>query len=208
MSASAVVLAAGESRRMGTPKMLLPWGSGTVLQAAVASLLRAPVDQVVVVLGHRAAEIAAGLGPLSIDPRVRVCINEHYPGGMLTSIQCGVRALGTGNLLVALGDQPLISPEAVAEILAAHEGGLTLPSFGGRRGHPVCIDESLREPLLALPPEAGLRGLFQAYPERAKSVAVTCGGVLIDLDTPADYDRYRPEMTGGDPHGVRRAAGS
>ena len=195
MMARAVVLAAGESRRMGAPKMLLPWGGRTVLGAVVEALLGAPVEQVAVVLGHRAAEIRQAV---PLDPKVAVCVNERYPEGMLTSIQCGVRALGegAGPLLVCLGDQPLITPEVVARVLAAHAGGLTVPTCEGRRGHPVAVDASLRDELLALPPDAGLRGLFLAHPDRVRTVAVPSPGVLVDLDTPADYDAYRPESMG------------
>lgn len=191
MSTGAVVLAAGLSTRMGENKMLLPWGKGTVLSSVVASLLAAGLERVVVVLGHRAGEVEQALGPLRLDGRVRTCVNDRYREGMLTSLQAGARALGGGNVLVALGDQPLVTPTVVSNVLAAHAGGLTVPSFGGRRGHPVCIDGSLTEPLLALPAETGLRKLFQDYPERVKTVAVSSGGILIDLDTPADYARQR-----------------
>jgi molybdenum cofactor cytidylyltransferase len=191
VSTGALVLAAGLSSRMGEPKMLLPWGKGTVLSTVVESLLGAGLEQVMVVLGHRAGEVVQALGPVRLDDRVRTCVNDRYREGMLTSLQAGARALGGGNILVALGDQPLVAPGVVAEVLAAHAGGLTVPSFGGRRGHPVCIDASLTGPLLALPAETGLRKLFQDYPERVKTVAVSSGGILIDLDTPADYARQR-----------------
>lgn len=200
MSVTAIVLAAGESRRMGTPKMLLPWGSSTVLGSVADTLLQVPeVDQLVVVLGHRASEIRAAV---PTHPRVNVAVNDRYPEGMLTSIQCGA-ARSTGSLLITLGDQPLITPAAVAQILAAHEGGLTVPTYDGRRGHPVCVDASLVAPLLALPPEGGLRALFQAHPGRVTTVPVACGGILIDLDTPTDYERLR----GGEANVLRGAAG-
>lgn len=192
----AIVLAAGESRRMGSPKMLLPWKSGTVLSSVVDALLRSPVDEVVVVLGHKAELVLQALSPFAGDPRVRSVINHEYRDGMLTSIQCGVRSLGQGNALVALGDQPLITPEVVSQVISACQGGIAVPMYHGRRGHPVVIDQSLFPELLELPAEAGLRGLFHACPERVSTVAVACQGVLIDLDTPSDYLQHRPESVG------------
>lgn len=188
----AIVLAAGESRRMGTPKMMLPWQNGTVLGSVIEVLLRSPVDEVVVVLGHRAELVAQALARFASDPRVRFVLNERYQGGMLTSIQCGVRALGRGDVLVALGDQPLITPDVVAALMSVCQGGIAIPVYNGRRGHPLAIDSSLVPPLLELPAEAGLRGLLQAYPERISTVEVASQGVLIDLDTPADYLQHRP----------------
>lgn len=211
----AVVLAAGESRRMGRPKMLLPWGEGTVLEAVVRSLLAAPVRRAAVVLGHRAAEHRAALRSLEREGRVLLVENPRYREGMLTSAQCGVAALlraGAGTdvlpggvpacgvaacgappcgapptVLIALGDQPLITPAVVARVAAGHRGGLTVPTFGGRRGHPLCVDGRLLGDLLALPPEEGLRGLFRRHPGAVTQVAVESDAILLDVDTPAAY---------------------
>lgn len=209
--ADAVVLAAGESRRMGRPKMLLPWGEATVLEAVVRSLLAAPVNRVAVVLGHRAAEHRAALCSLAAEPRVLVVDNPRYGEGMLTSVQAGVAALmqaGTallsgvdratgpclpsGAVVIALGDQPLITPGTVARVLAGHGGGLTVPTFAGRRGHPVCVDRRLLGPLLALNPDEGLRGLFAQHPEAVVEVPVPTDEILLDVDTP---DAYRRALT-------------
>lgn len=187
MRVGAVVLAAGESSRMGRPKMLLPWGRGTVLSAVVSSLLSAPLWRVVVVLGHRAAEVGGALEPVGPDPRLRVVVNDRYPEGMLTSIQRGARELPGSAVLVALGDQPLVTPGTVKAVIRAHEGGITVPVHGGRRGHPVLVDASLVGDLLTLPPEAGLRGLFMDHPKRVTYAEVCSEEILIDLDTPADY---------------------
>jgi len=185
----AIVLAAGESRRMGRPKMLLPWGRSTMLETVVRTLLSGPFATVVVVLGHRAEEHGRALAPLAEEPRVRLAVNPRYPEGMLTSLQCGVRAAGAGTVLVALGDQPLITAETVVRVLAAHGTGLTVPTFRGRRGHPVCIDERLVQPLLALRPEQGLRGLFRRHPGAVTLVEAPGEEILVDLDTPEAYRR-------------------
>jgi molybdenum cofactor cytidylyltransferase len=191
----AVVLAAGESRRMGSPKMLLPWDESTVLGTVIDRLLRSAVDQVVVVLGHRADEVGMAVPD---HPRVRTVVNPLYPAGMLTSIQCGVRNLAGHDLLIALGDQPLVSVEAMDAVLAAPDGGLCVPSFAGRRGHPILVRVPLAEPLLALPAEAGLRGLFQQYPDQVRVVPVGCPGILIDVDTREEYRAHLPKAMGQD----------
>ena len=93
---SAVVLAAGESRRMGKPKQLLPFGDGTILERVVDTLLAAGVGEVIVVLGHLADRIRLVLG----DRPVKIVINEDYREGMLSSVQCGVRAIGMDYLSI------------------------------------------------------------------------------------------------------------
>lgn len=191
----AVVLAAGESRRMGRPKMLLPWGDGTVLEAVVRTLLAAGVRRTAVVLGHRAAEHRSALRSLARDGRVMLVENPRYPEGMLTSAQCGAAALlreeargePAAAVLIALGDQPQITPGLVARLTAGHRGGLTVPAFGGRRGHPLCVDRRFLPDLLALPPAEGLRGLFRRHPEAVAPVAVDSDEILRDIDTPAAY---------------------
>src|SRR5688572_19178404 len=105
---SAIVLAAGESRRMGKLKPLLPYGSVTVIQAVVRSLRASPIDAVIVVLGHRSEEIAAALS----EEGVETCLNPRYREGMLTSVQVGIAAASpdTEWLAIALGDQPSLKP--------------------------------------------------------------------------------------------------
>jgi len=182
--------------------MLLPWGDATVLEAVVASLLAAPVDRVAVVLGHGADEHRAALGWLDAEPRVLVAHNPRCREGMLTSVQAGVTALLRGGgpaagpgpfrpagVLIALGDQPLITPGTVARVLTGHGGGLTVPTFAGRRGHPICVDRRLLGPLLALAPEAGLRALFLQHPEAVAEVPVPTEEILLDVDTPDAYRR-------------------
>lgn len=177
---------------MGTAKMLLPWDSETVLGRVAETLLQTSVTRIVVVLGHRAAEVRRGFGSMADDPRIEVVVNQRYSEGMLTSIQCGAARALPGDLVVALGDQPLISPSVVERLLACGGEALCVPSYGGRRGHPVRVPADLVSELLALPADVGMRGLFQAHPDRVRVVEVDCAGVLVDLDTPADYLQHRP----------------
>lgn len=193
---TAIVLAAGESRRMGTLKPLLPYGSGTVIQSVVRSLKASPVDTVLVVLGHRKEEIAAnleGTGAAVVD-------NPRYREGMLTSIQAGFAAAppDTHWFVIALGDQPSLRPEVVSLLLTEAVGHLTrpqpphtllVPSYNGRRGHPLVIHASHREEVGTLDPEVGLRELMRRHPDAIRHLVVEEEAVLADMDTPEDYQR-------------------
>jgi molybdenum cofactor cytidylyltransferase len=184
----AVVLAAGESRRMGAPKQLLRFGGKTVLQAVVDALLACPLAGVTVVLGHRAEEIGATLG----DRPVRVAVNEAYGDGMLSSVRAGLRALPADAtaFLICLGDQPSVDPEVVSRLLDAHRrrgAGIVIPVWRGKRGHPALIHLRHREEIEALSPDLGLKGLMRSHPEDTVEVEVETPAILDDLDTPEDY---------------------
>jgi molybdenum cofactor cytidylyltransferase len=190
----AIVLAAGESRRMGTLKPLLAYGSGSVIQAVVRSLQASPVDRVRVVLGHRSAEIGAHLAAEGVE----TVENPRYPEGMLTSVQAALAAgpPDTEWWVIALGDQPALQPgvvrmllDAVREARQVRGATLCIPAYDGRRGHPLVIHGSHREEILALAPEGGLRALMQAHPEAIRHVEVPTDTVLHDMDTPEDYAR-------------------
>ena len=208
----AVVLAAGESRRMGRLKPLLPYGSATVIQAVVRSLKASPVDQVRVVLGHRREEIEARLQGEGV-----ACIsNPAYTDGMLTSVQVGMATApeSTEWFVIALGDQPSIRPKTVDLLLQAAQGCLgeeppatiVVPSYGGRRGHPLVIHARHRAEIGALPAEVGLRELLRRHPEAIRHVDVPEESVLHDMDTPEDYERELRRL-GEEAHSEERIAG-
>ena len=189
---TAIVLAAGESRRMGRLKPLLAFGKGTVIEAVVRSLKACPVDEILVVTGHRSPEIAAALATWN----VHLVENPDYRAGMLSSIQRGVQAADpqTDWLILALADQPHIPPAVVEQLLAeaGQELGVLIPTFEGRRGHPILIHASCREEIAALPPEGGLRQLWAQRPELVRHIPVASPAVLQDMDTPEDYARLAP----------------
>lgn len=189
----AVVLAAGESKRMGQPKQLLPWGGDSVIGTVTGIALAAPVARVVVVLGHAASRVARAIGQQ--EPQLRLVRNSRHREGMLTSVQAGVAALpaDTEAFFLFLGDQPLVSPR-VAWCLADAYGPeqILLPVHGGRRGHPILISCRYREEILGLDPAVGLRQLLRNHPGSVREVAVSDPGIHIDLDSEADYERYRP----------------
>ena len=186
-----IVLAAGESRRMGQPKQLLPFGERTILERVVDTLLTAGVGEVIVVLGHLAERVRAVLG----DRPVRAVINEAYRQGMLSSVKCGVRAIGTGYdaALFALGDQPHIACAVVSEVIGAYrtgDAGMVIPCYGGKKGHPIIINlQRYREAIVNLPENVGLNALMQEHAKDVRLIDVTTDDIIRDIDVPDDYTR-------------------
>ena len=160
---AAILLAAGQSRRMGAFKPLLSFGKTTVIQSCINNLHAGGVAEIVVVLGHRAAEVQASLGNF---PDLHFAVNPDPESEMSASIACGVRNLPSTAkaIVIALTDQPAISPEVIQTLIREWIAGakLVVPQFQGRGGHPVLIDLAFREQLLALDQQRGLRALFDA----------------------------------------------
>ncbi len=184
----AVVLAAGESRRMGTQKLLLPFGETTVVGAVVGTALASRVDRILAVLGADRDAIGQKLEPLGID----LAVNEEFAKGMLSSVQAGLRALPAGAeaAIVMLGDQPFLPARVVDEVIEGFRRsgkGIVVPTFQGRRGHPVLISLKYRDEVLALDPADGLRRLLRAHPEDVFEAEVEDANILRDMDVPEDY---------------------
>ncbi|MBI3961431.1 MAG: nucleotidyltransferase family protein [Deinococcus sp.] len=186
---AALILAAGESRRMGFPKALLRLGAETFLGRLLRVLAAAGIQQRVVVLGAHAQRIRA-----SVDlSGAQVVENPDYALGQLSSLQVGLRALG-GNwdgVLMALVDHPMLTSQVVAQLLAAYSPGdaVVVPVYAGRRGHPVLFSASLIPELLAAPLDQGARGVVRSHAAALRQVPVGDPGVLADIDTPLDYRR-------------------
>jgi molybdenum cofactor cytidylyltransferase len=192
-----IVLAAGESRRMGQPKQLLPFGERTILERVVDTLLTAGIGEVVVVLGHLADRVRAVLG----NRPVRAVVNASYRQGMLTSVQCGVRAVGADYeaVVIALGDQPQIESVVVSAVMQAyHSGnaGIVIPRYGDRKGHPIIINlRKYREAIVNLPEDAGLNRLMQQYADDVCLIDVATEDIIRDIDVPEDYTRELARFT-------------
>ena len=204
---TAILLAAGESRRMGQPKMLLPWGETTVLGQVVrmfsAGLLEEadepvhPDYEILVVIGGARPIVEAELERLAGSYPLRIVYNPHYaPGGMVSSIQAGLSALGpeTHAALIGLGDQPQVRAETVRKICSAFTqtgSPLIIPSFQNRRGHPWLAGRQLWSEILALPSSASPRQFLDSHARQIEYIAAD-ESILQDLDTPEDYHRQRP----------------
>jgi nicotine blue oxidoreductase len=188
---AAVVLAAGEGRRMGGPKALLRVGGESFLARCVRGLSRPGVGPVLAVVGHQAERVAAEAG---LPAGVSVVVNPRYREGMLSSILCGLDAAqrqGAEAVLLHPVDHPLLTPETVDAVLAALLAGavIAVPSHGGRRGHPGGFARSAWAALRAAPPEQGARAVLAAHPDWIVHLPgdPSC---LAGIDTPADFERW------------------
>ena len=193
-SVAAVVLAAGRSRRMGQPKMILPWGDTTVIGRVVGILHQAAIQRVVVVTGGARRQVNAALS----GSGVKLVFNPRYAQEeMLVSLQLGLRALenDAAAALVVLGDQPQIKLEVVQSILdryRARLAPLVVPSFQMRRGHPWLVERRLWQAILELRSDCTMRDFLNQYADQIDYLTVDTSSVLQDLDTPKDYQRQRP----------------
>jgi molybdenum cofactor cytidylyltransferase len=194
---SALILAAGESKRMGRPKMLLPWGNTTVLGHVISTYQSAGIEDILVVTGgaHKQIEEIVNLH------KVRSVFNEQYEGGeMLSSLQRGLQALLPNRdeiqaALIGLGDQPQVQTRTVQRICEAYRGHpsqLIVPSFQMRRGHPWLVENSLWHDLLEMKTPQSPRDFLSSHAGEIRYVEVDTPSILADLDTPEDYQNARP----------------
>jgi molybdenum cofactor cytidylyltransferase len=186
-----LILAAGESSRMGTPKATLAYRGRTFLELIVQTLREGGVERIVVVLGHRAGEIQ----PQVKSEAIEVVIHPDYRSGQTSSLQAGLRTLTTDDpeaVLLCLVDHPAVSAETVRGIVAAfRESGapVVIPTYRGRRGHPVLIGRKLFAELLGLTSDAGADSVVRRYRPATQYLEVDDEGVVIDVDNPEDYRR-------------------
>ena len=187
---AAVLLAAGESSRMGQPKPLLPWGDRPLMQYQVESLAEAGATPIIVVLGHNPADIAPYVRGSNA---LQTIINPRYAEGKTTSIRLGVSQVRDdveGILLLAV-DQPR-PPELIRRVIEEHlrSGALiTHPTYNGRGGHPIVFHISLKQELLAITEEQqGIREVVDRHQGSVQKVAVDCPIARVDLNTTADYE--------------------
>ncbi len=188
----AIILAAGSSTRMGSQKMLLPFGNSTILETVIQNILLSSVDSILVVLGANQDEIHEVIQPMPVE----VCINKNHLSGMLSSVVCGFNALpdDTGTALVFLGDQPGISPKVTDRVIEAYNQslhGIVIPISNHRRGHPLLVDFKYKREIGRLDLEKGLRALMHHFPEDVLEVEVDDAGILMDIDTPEDYSNAK-----------------
>jgi molybdenum cofactor cytidylyltransferase len=182
---AAAILAAGESRRMGTPKALLVYRGRTFLEH-LRDVVRHPrVGLVRVVLGAHAEQIRNRIKL----PGSEVVINPDWPSGQLTSIQAALRSLPPEieGLLVCLVDHPLISPALVEKLIQHYDAGagrIVVPTFRGRRGHPIIFAASYFPELFAAPKEIGARAVVRAHSDVVIEVPTEEEGVVLNLNDP------------------------
>ncbi|HSY31986.1 MAG TPA: nucleotidyltransferase family protein [Verrucomicrobiae bacterium] len=187
-----VILSGGASRRMGSPKALLPYRGGTFLEHLLKVTDHPRIGWRRVVLGADAQAIGEGVEL----PADEVVINDNWEDGQLSSIQWGLRSLpaGTDGMLLCLIDHPLISRElvgALVERFYASGKAIVLPVYKGRRGHPVIFAARLYEELLNAPLETGARAVVWAHGEEVCEVETSDEGCVLNLNDPDALTKAR-----------------
>lgn len=185
-----LILAAGESSRMGQDKALLTYRGRTFLETISATLREAGVERVAVVLGHHAEAIQRAVKLEGVE----TVINRDYRRGQTSSLQAGLLALRGRELeaiVLCLVDHPLVSVDTVRTLAATFRqtgAHVVIPTFQNRRGHPVVIARALFDELLRLSPDEGANTVIRKYRDATELVEVNDQGILLDVD---DSEAYR-----------------
>ena len=186
---TAVILAAGQSKRMGQTKQLLPWGDTTVLGQTIRNVKETAVHDILVITGHDAEKVEA---IIEQETAHGLWNTDYATTEMITSLQTSIRNLpqSVSAVLVMLADQPMVEPETIDQILAAYwqgHGDLIAPSFDGKRGNPVLIGRAYFDEILLLPPDDAPRTLLKRHADKLHLVPVNSDSILQDLD---EWDVY------------------
>lgn len=194
MSVAALILAAGSSTRLGSPKQLLPWGEGTLLGHVIERTRSFGIDEIWVVIGHEAEAVLDGVafGDSS------VVINDEYEEGIASSLRVGLDSLTRDSradkVLLVMGDQPDIRADVVAEMLTVikrEKRPAVVPRYRYTWSNPVIVDRSLWTRLMSLEGDTGAQRLLQAHPEWVREVWVEHMPPR-DVDTPDDVAELQP----------------
>ncbi|MGA2411716.1 MAG: nucleotidyltransferase family protein [Candidatus Binataceae bacterium] len=182
-----LLLAAGESRRMGYPKPLLIVDGLTFIAKSAAAML-AVTSRLIVVLGAHADRVRAAMPR---DQRVVAAMNPDFSRGQLSSLKAGLAHISpdADAVIVHLADHPLVRLATFEALMAEYERSqkpIVIARYEGRRGHPVIFARSLFGELLAAPEDQGARVVVNADPSRIAYLESGDPGTVLDLDTPAD----------------------
>lgn len=182
---AAAILAAGESRRMGSPKALVPFRGVNFVQHLLGATRHPRVGVTRIILGAGAQDIRA---KLNVDPAL-IVVNEDWEQGQLSSIHAAIRSLppGTEGMILAPVDHPLVSANLVSQLIKKFDESsapIVLPTFHGRRGHPVIFRASLYDELLEASPDVGARQVVWAHEQEIVDVPTEEEGVVLNLNDP------------------------
>jgi molybdenum cofactor cytidylyltransferase len=185
-----IILAAGESKRMGFPKMLLEFNGRTMIENVIEHVAGSDTDGILVVLGSGHEELIKLVGKYDVN----TCYNENYREGMLSSVQCGFinLPLDIDGIVVFQGDQPYITPAVINSVIKEFRStgrGIVIPVFRGKRGHPLLLDSKYRSEINSLNPAEGLRSIVYLNGRDVIEVETDEPGILRDFDTYDDYKK-------------------
>jgi molybdenum cofactor cytidylyltransferase len=191
----AVILAAGESKRMGFPKMLLPFNGKPMLENVIINVVGSDVDNTIVILGSG----KENLEEMISRHNVIYYYNKNYKEGMLSSVQCGFCNVPENSdaVMVFQGDQPLINTITINKMIKAYRSsdkGIIIPVYAKKRGHPILIDKKYRKEIEKLDARVGLRSLTYKFSEDVLEIETDDPGILRDFDTYKDYKKEINKM--------------
>jgi molybdenum cofactor cytidylyltransferase len=184
----AIILAAGESKRMGSPKMILPFRGMTIIEKVIENVLSSDVDKTIIVLGAGKEKILK----LTEKLPVMYCFNENYKNGMLTSVKRGFEYLPKDfrAAVVLLGDQPMIGASVINTVIKGYnESGknIIIPVYNNKRGHPLLVDKRYWDEIISLDGPEGLKELINRHPDDLLEVETGNPEILTDIDTEEEY---------------------
>ena len=187
---AAVVLAAGMSRRLGTPKQLLRIDGETILERTLRNVRASNVGEIILVLGHAADDVQRAIATQGL----KVVINLDYQQGMGTSLRSGLAAVSVSATaaLIVLADQPWIGSETLNHLIEGHQEHkphIIIPMYQGFRGNPVLLDRSVFAEVQALKGDVGCRAIFGDHTEDILKLPVDDPGILLDIDSQDDLER-------------------
>jgi molybdenum cofactor cytidylyltransferase len=187
-----IILAAGESKRMGFPKMLLTFNGKTMIENVIGNVKGSEIDNIMVVLG---ADREA-LFKLVRKTFVKHCYNDNFKEGMLSSVKCGFKNLPLDfeAVLIFQGDQPFIPVKVINMVIEGYRisgKGIVIPAYDKKRGHPLLIDRKYRDEIDKLDIREGLRSLAHKFSDDVMEVETNDPGILKDFDT---FEEYKKEI--------------
>jgi len=188
-----IVLAAGASTRLGRPKQLVLLNGRPLLERVIAAVLESNLDHIVLVLGYRAPEIKKALQSFLAHSKLSILVNHNYQTGMAGSLQMGIQHIMNdyGAAMIILADHPFVVSGLINHLVDRFretDKAICVPTFKGRRGHPVCIRRRFYPDIMSLSGDIGAREILREHPDQLLAVEMDSDRAFKDIDTKSDLE--------------------